>query len=154
MKPWFSFILVCWALLFLLFSLSQQAGLNHLLLVTGSGQWLAGCREPESGSPTASVRGSMELAQARAAPLESVVFDSALTADSTGQEIDGPPQSLGPWRVAGQSRQLKAIIKSPFSEITGSTDRICRIGVLQQPLLRIDDDLVGSAGLEPAPSCL
>jgi hypothetical protein len=32
-----------------------------------------------------------------------------------GQEINGPPQSLGPWRVAGQSRQLKATIKSLFS---------------------------------------
>ena len=118
MKPWFSLILVCWALLFLLLSLSQQAGLNRLLLIAGSGQWLAGCREPASGSPTASVRGSMELAQARAAPLESVVLDSALTADNTGppgQEINGPPQSLGPWRVAGQSRQLKATIESPFS---------------------------------------
>jgi hypothetical protein len=110
MKLWFSFILVCWALLFLLLSLSQQAGLNHLLLVAGSGPWLDGCREPASGSPTAAVLRSMEFDQARTAPLESLVLDYALTADSTGppgQEIDGPPQSLGPWRVAGQSRQLK-----------------------------------------------
>jgi hypothetical protein len=29
-----------------------------------------------------------------------------------GQEINGPPQSVGLWRVAGQSWQLKATIKS------------------------------------------
>jgi hypothetical protein len=118
MKPWFSLILVCWALLFLLLSLSQQASLNHPLHVAGSGQWLDGGREPASGSPTASVLRSMEFDQARAAPLESLVLDCALTASNMGppgQEIDGPPQSLGPWRVAGQSRQRKATIESPFS---------------------------------------
>ena len=118
MKPWFSLILVCWALLFLLLSLSQQAGLNHPLLVASSGQWLDGCREPASGSPSASVRRSMEFDQARAAPLESLVLDCALTASNMGppgQEIDGPPQSMGTWRVAGQSLQLKATIAAPFS---------------------------------------
>ena len=116
MKLWFSLILVCWALLFLLLSLSQQASLNHPLHVAGSGQWLDGGREPASGSPTASVLRSID--QARAAPLESLVLDGALTASNMGppgQEIDGPPQSLGPWRVAGQSRQRKATIESPFS---------------------------------------
>jgi hypothetical protein len=118
MKPWFSLILVCWALLFLLLSLSQQAGLNHPLLVASSGQWLDGCREPASGSPSASVRRSMEFDQARAAPLESLVLDYALTAVNMGppsQEIHGPPQSMGTWRVAGQSLQLKATIAAPFS---------------------------------------
>ncbi len=118
MKPWFSLIPVCWALLFLLLSLSQQAGLNHRLLVAGSGQWLDGCREPASGSPTASVLRSMEFDQARAAPLESLVVDYALTAVNMGppgQEIQAPPQSMWPWRVAGQSLQLKATIAAPFS---------------------------------------
>lgn len=130
MKPWFSLILVCWALLFLLLSLSQQAGLNHPLLVASSGQWLDGCREPASGSPTASVLRSMEFDQAHAAPLESLVLDYALTAVNMGppgQEIHGPPQSMGPWRVAGQSLQLKATIAAPFlHEIISSSDRILK----------------------------
>jgi hypothetical protein len=118
MKPWFSLILICWALLFLLLRLSQQAGLNHPLLVVGSGQWLDGRREPASGYPTASVLRSMEFDQARAAPLESLVVDYALTAVNMGppgQESHGTPQSTGPWRVAGQSQQLKATIAAPFS---------------------------------------
>ncbi len=118
MKPWFSFIFVCWALLFLLFSPSQQAGLNHPLLVASSGQRLDGCREPPSGSPTASVLRSMKFDQARAAPLKSLVLDYALTAVNMGppgQEIHGSPQFMGPWRVAGQSLQLKVIIAAPFS---------------------------------------
>lgn len=123
MKPWYSFILVCWALLFLLLSLSEQAGLNHLLLVASSGQWLA------SGSPTASVLKSMEFDQARAAPLESLVLDYALTAvhmGPPGQEIHGPPQSMGPWRVAGQNLQLKATIATFLHEIISSSDRILK----------------------------
>ena len=118
MKLWCSLILVGWALLFLLLSLSQQASLNHPLRVAGSGQWLDGGREPASGSPTASVLRSTEFDHARAAPLESLVLDRGLTASNMGppgQEIDGPPQSLGPWRIAGQSRQRKATIESPFS---------------------------------------
>jgi hypothetical protein len=38
MKLWFFLTIVCWALLCLLLSLSQQAGLNHPLQVAGSGQ--------------------------------------------------------------------------------------------------------------------
>jgi hypothetical protein len=126
MKLWCSLILVGWALLFLLLSLSQQASLNYPLQVFGSGQWLDRGREPASGSPTASVLRSTEFDQARAAPLESLVLDCGLTARNMGppgQEIDGPPQSLGPWRVAGQSRQRKATIESPSTKF-GLTDRI------------------------------
>ena len=118
MKLWFSLILVCWALLFLLLSLSQQASLNHQLQVVGSGQWLDRCREPASGSPTPAVLRSMEFDPDRGAPLESFVLDSVWTVGNMGppgQEIHGPPQSLAPWRVAGQSRQRKATIESPFS---------------------------------------
>ena len=118
MKLWFFVILVCWALLFPLLSLSQQASLNHPLHVAGSGPWLDRCREPSSGSPTASDLRSTEFDQARTASLESLVHDYALTAVNMGppgQEIHGPPQSMGPWRVAGQSRKLKATIAAPFS---------------------------------------
>jgi hypothetical protein len=118
MKPWFFVILVCWALLFPLLSLSQQASLNHPLHVAGSGPWLDRCREPASGSPTTSDLRSTEFDQARTAPLESLVHDYALTAVNMGppgQEILGPPQSMGPWRVAGQTLQLKATIAAPFS---------------------------------------
>ena len=118
MKPWFFVILVCWALLFPLLSLSQQASLNHPLHVAGSGPWLDRCREPASGSPTTSDLRSTEFDQARTAPLGSLVHDYALTAVNMGppgQEILGPPQSMGPWRVAGQTLQLKATIAAPFS---------------------------------------
>ena len=118
MKPWFSLTLVCWALLCLLFGLTQQAGLNYPLQVAGSGPWLDRCREPVPGSPTAAVLRSMEFDQARAAPLESLARNCAWTVSNTGppgQEINGPPQSLRSWRVAGQSRHVKATIKSLFS---------------------------------------
>ena len=68
MKPWFSLILVCGALLFLLLSLSQQVGLNHPLQVAGSSQWLDRCREPTPGSPTASVVRSTQFDPARSGP--------------------------------------------------------------------------------------
>jgi len=130
MKPWFSLILVCWALLFLLLSLSQQAGLNHPLLVASSGQWLDGCREPASGSPTASVLRSMEFDRARAAPLESVVLDYALTAVNMGppgQEIHGPPQSMGPLASSRSKPAAQSNHRGTFlHEIISSSDRILK----------------------------
>ena len=52
-----------------------------------------------------------------------------------GQEIHGPPQSLGPWRVAGQSRQLK----EPSSHVPPRNYWLDRPNlkkkVLQQPLV-------------------
>jgi hypothetical protein len=118
MKPSISFTLVCWALVCLLLSLTQQAGLLHPLQVADSGRWLDQGRESASGSPATSVLRSMEIDQARAAPLASLVLDSAWTAGNIGPpglETHGPPQSMGPWRVAGQSRQLKATTESPCS---------------------------------------
>ena len=114
MKSWFSLTLVCWALLCLLLSLSLQAGLNHHLQVAGSSQWLDRCREPASGSPTASVVGSTEFDPARAGPLASLALDGAWGAGNIGppgQETHGPPQSMEPWQVAVQSRQLEATFK-------------------------------------------
>jgi hypothetical protein len=118
MKAWFSLTLVCWALVCMLLSVSQQAGLNYPLQAVGSGPWLDRCKEPVPGSPTAAVLRSMEFDQARAAPPESFVLDCAWVVGnmgSPGQEIHGPPQAMGPWRVAGRGRQLKATIKSLFS---------------------------------------
>jgi hypothetical protein len=110
MKPWFSLTLVRWALLCLLLILSQQAGLNHQLQVVGSCPWLDRCREPASGSPTASVVRRSELDPARAGPLASRVLDGAWMAGKIGppgQETHGPPEPIRPWRVARQSRHLK-----------------------------------------------
>jgi hypothetical protein len=79
MKPCSSFTIVCWALLCLLLSLCQQAGLNYPLRVAGSGSWFDPCREPASGLPTAAVP-NREFDSARAAPLTSLILDSAWTA--------------------------------------------------------------------------
>jgi hypothetical protein len=60
----------------------------------------------------------MEFDQARAAPLEFLAIDSAMTAGNMGppgQQIHGPPQAMRPWQVAGQSQQLNATIESPSS---------------------------------------
>ena len=113
MKPWFflTLTLVGLALVCLLLSFSLPASLNHPLQVVGSGPWLDQWREPASGSPTASVVRSMEFDPARAGPLASLVPDCAWTASNIGppgQETHGPPEPIGLWRVAGQSRQLKA----------------------------------------------
>ena len=79
MKPRFWLTMVCWALVCLLLSLSQQAGLYHPLQVSGSSQWLDRCREPASGSPTASVFKSTQFDPARAGPLTSLVLEDAWT---------------------------------------------------------------------------
>ncbi len=105
MKPWFSLTLVCWVLLCLLLSLSQQAGLNHPLQVADSGPWLDRC-----GWSNAAVLRSMEFNPVRAGPLASLVLDSAWAADDTGppgQETHGPPEPIGNWQVAIQSRSSK-----------------------------------------------
>jgi hypothetical protein len=92
MKPWFSLTIVCWALLCLLLSLSQQAGLNHPLRVADSGPWLDRCGEAASGSPTAAVLRSAEFDPVRAGPLASI--------GPPGQETHGPPEPIGTWQVA------------------------------------------------------
>ena len=128
MKPWFSLILVCWALLFPLLSLSQQASLNHPLHVAGSGPWLDRCREPSSGSPTASDLRSTEFDQARTASLESLVHDYALTAVNMGppgQEIHGPPQSHGALASSRSKPAAQSNHSSTFlHKIISSSDRI------------------------------
>jgi hypothetical protein len=111
MKPWFTLTIVCWTLVCLPLSLSQQASLNHPLQVAGSSQWLDRCREPALDSPAASVVGSTEFDPVRAGPLTSLVLDSAWTAGNIGppsQENHGPPELIAEsagWRskLAAQS---------------------------------------------------
>src|SRR5438046_4104269 len=68
-KCWLT--MVCWALVCLVLGLIQQAGMYHSSQVSGSSQWLDRCREPASGSPTASVVESTQFDPARAGPLTS-----------------------------------------------------------------------------------
>ncbi|SRR5260370_441489 len=127
MKPRFWLTMVCWALVCLLLSLSQQAGLNRQLQVAGSSQWLDRCRERASGSPTASVVRSMEFDPARAGPLTSLVLDDAWTAGDMGppgQETHGPPKPIGIYRLPvkdGSSKQQRATLPQG---IFGSADGI------------------------------
>ena len=114
MKPRFWLTVVCWALVCLLLSLSQQAGLNHSSQVSGSSQWLDRCREPASGSPTASVVRSAQFDPARAGPLTSLVLEDAWTEGNIGppgQEIRRPPEPIRICRLPvkdGSSKQEQA----------------------------------------------
>ena len=110
MKLWFRLTIVCWALLCLLLSLSQQAGLNYQLQVAGSGQWFDPCREPTSSLLTAAVLKNMEFDSARAGPLTSLALDGAWTASNMGppgQETLEQPEPIRLWRVAVQNRSFK-----------------------------------------------
>jgi len=110
MKPWFrltvTLTLLCLAPVGLFLSFSPVADLNHPLHVVGWGPWFDRGREPAFDSPTASVVRSMEFDLVRAGPLASLVLTCTLTAGNIGppgQEIHGPPEPMGPWRVAGQA---------------------------------------------------
>jgi hypothetical protein len=127
MKPRFWLTMVCWALVCLLLSISQQAGRYHSSQVSGSSQWLDRCREPASGSPTASVVKSTQFDPARAGPLISLVLDDAWTEGNIGppgQEAHGPPKTIGISRLPvkdGRSKQQRATLPQ---EIFGSADGI------------------------------
>ena len=114
MKPNFWLTVVCWALVCLLLSLSQQAGLYHSLQVSGSSQWLDQCREPASGSRTASVFKSTQFDPARAGPFTSLVLEDAWTDGNMvhpGQENHGPPEPIRICRLPvkdGSSKQEQA----------------------------------------------
>jgi hypothetical protein len=118
MKAWFPLTLVGWALVCLLLSLSQQAGLNYLSHLACSRPWLDQCAEPTFGSPTAAVVRSMEFDRARAGPLQFLALGCALTAGNIGpppQETHGPPELRGPGRVGGGSKQ--AARSKPSSDL-------------------------------------
>jgi len=127
MKPWFSLTLVCWALLCLLFGLTQQASLNYPLQVAGSGPWLDRCREPAPGSPTAAVLRSMEFDQARAAPLESLVRD-CVDCEQNGSTGSGDQRATAILGALASCRSKPAAQSNHqvtfLHEITGSSDRI------------------------------
>jgi hypothetical protein len=110
MKPRFWLTMVCWALVCLVLGLSQQVGLYHPLQVSTSGQWLDRCREPASGSPTASIVKSTQFDPTRAGPLTSLVLDDAWTGGNVGppgQETHGHPEDERNLPVAGQRPQSK-----------------------------------------------
>jgi hypothetical protein len=128
MKQWFRLTLVCGVLVGLLLGLTQVVGLNYLLPVVASGQCFDRGTEPVSDASTVSFIRSMEFHLARAGPLESLVFDCALTcrqhwstrsrdlwATETDRALEG----------CRSSRQLKSTPSRPFlRKITGPTDRI------------------------------
>ena len=117
MKHWFRLTLVCGVLVGLLLGLIQVVGLNHLLLVVGSGRWFDRGTEP-SNACTVSFITSMEFHLARAAPLESLIFNRALTADNIGppgQQTYGRPEPIRPLQSCRSSRRLKATPSSLFS---------------------------------------
>jgi len=110
MKPSFWLTMVCWALACLVLGLSQQAGLYHSSQVSGSRQWLDQCREPASGSPTASVFKSTQFDPASARSLTSLVLEDAWPERNIGppgQETHGPPEDERNLSVAGQRPQFK-----------------------------------------------
>jgi hypothetical protein len=120
MKPWLRLTLplIGLALVCLLLSLPQPAGLNHSLQVVRSGPRLDQGREPASGSLTAEVVRRMQFDPAHAGPLTSLELDCAWTATDIGppgQETHGSRQSMRPWRVASQGRQLKVTMDPPSS---------------------------------------
>ena len=128
MKQWFRLILVCGVLVGLLLGLTQLVGLNYLLPVVASGRCLDRGTEPVSDASTVSFIRSMEFHLARAGPLESLVFDCALTCRqhwSTRSRDLWPTETDRALEGCRSSRQLKSTPSRPFlRKITGPTDRI------------------------------
>lgn len=125
MKPRFWLAMVCWALVCLVLGLSQQAGLYHSSQVSGSSQWLDRCREPASGSPTASVVESTQFDPARAGPLTSLVLEDSWSKGNIGppgQETHGPPKTIGIWRLPVKDRSSKQQRATLPQEIFDSAD--------------------------------
>jgi len=124
MKPRCWLTAVCWALVCLVLGLIQQAGM-YSSQVSGSSQWLDRCREPASGSPTASVVESTQFDPARAGPLTSLVLEDSWSKGNIGppgQETHGPPKTIGNWRLPvkdGSSKQQRATLPQ---EIFDSAD--------------------------------
>src|SRR5260370_8207294 len=109
MKLWFRLTIVCGALLGLLLGLTPPADWNYQSHVVRSGPCFDPGKETASDSFTASVVESMECDPARAASLESLVRDRALTASNTGppgQETRACATD-GPLASCRSSRQLK-----------------------------------------------
>jgi hypothetical protein len=140
MKPRFWLTMVCWALACLVLGLSQQAGLYHSSQVSGSSQWLDQCREPASGSRTASVFKSTQFDPARARSLTSLVLE-----DAWPERNIGPPGQENPW--ATRRRAVFAGCRSKTAvqnnneppcprEFLAQPTEFEKSEVLQQPLAR------------------
>jgi len=123
MKLWFRLTIVCWALVCLFLSLSQQLSRNHQPHLVCSRPWIDRCREAASDSPTAAIVSSMEFDSVRAGPLTSLVLDGAWTAGNIappGQKPHGPPEPIEPWRVAGSKPAAQRNHRATFfQEIFG-----------------------------------
>ena len=110
MTLWFRLTIVCGALLGLLLGLTPPADWNYQSHAVRSGPCFDQGKETASDSTTASVVESMECDPARAASLESLVLDRALTASNTGplgQETRGPAEPMGHLPSCRSSRHLK-----------------------------------------------
>src|SRR5206468_11471238 len=103
-KCWLT--MACWALVCLVLGLIQQAGMYHSSQVPGPSQWLDRCREPASGSPTASVAASTQFDPARAGPPTSLVHEDPWRKGNIGpprQQTQAAPTTNGtrPFPVKG-----------------------------------------------------
>jgi hypothetical protein len=106
MKRWFHLTLVCCVLLGLCLSFAQAVDMNHDLPIVGLRPEFDRGPQPASDALSVSVVTSMRFAQPRAELFRSLVLDCGLTVgnnDPPGQENHGPPEPMGPWRVAGQA---------------------------------------------------
>ena len=126
MKRWFHLTLVCCILLALCLSFAQAVDLNLDLPIVGLRPEFDRGREPASDAPTVSVVTSMRFDPPRAGPLRSLIHDCASTAGHLGPpgwETHGPPERIGPGRVAGKRsrQQLRPTPRARFfPEFTGS----------------------------------
>src|ERR1700737_410314 len=140
MKLWFRLTIVCGALLGLLLGLTPPADWNYQSHVVRSGPCFDQGKETASDSSTASLVASMECDPARAASLESLVLDRALTVSNTGppgQETPGRAElmvALGelPLKPATQTNA----IQQPSPQIYWLSTAELKIGVPQQALAR------------------
>jgi hypothetical protein len=135
MKLWFRLIMVCGALLGLLLGLTPPADWNYQSHAVRLGPCFDQGKETASDSFTASVVESMECDPARAASLESLVRDRALTASNTGspgQETHGPAEPMGPWRVAVKPVTQTNAIEQSSPQIYWLSTAKLKIGVSQQ----------------------
>ena len=123
MKRWFHLTLVCCILLALCLSFAQAVDLNLDLPIVGLRPEFDRGREPASDAPTVSVVTSMRFDPPRAGPLRSLIHDCASTAGHLGPpgwETHGPPERIGPGRVAGKRSRQQTPTNTPsalFSRI-------------------------------------
>jgi hypothetical protein len=116
MKRWFHLTLVCCVLLCLCLSFAKAVDMNHDLPIVGLRAEFDRGRQPASDALTVSVVTSMRFDQPRAGPLRSLIHDCASTTghlDPPGSETHGPPESIGPGRVAPVKRSSQQLQPTP-----------------------------------------